>query len=682
LGRALRGETNATGSFNDASFDEDVTLYGPAVLPLATVVFHINRALSAAIFGDEANLDKHSMAAIPLMPFIKGIYCTVPGYLLPSLALANRIRQAPLEERASLLTELDTHRDWMAKRAADAPINFSHLVHFIEAERAWALDDFQGALTAFDTALDELHTRQRPWHKALITERAAHFQREHGLEYSGRRLLVEAKEAYAAWGATAKVQQMEQEHPFLRVTNNAENSARISLEGQSKTLHSTAAHSSAVRGTDIFSSDAIDLLAVLKASQVLSSQTSLDQLQIQLAEVLSAMTGATTVQMLIWNEETKEWSLPSSATDLGAPLAVEAAGARGLLPLSAFRYAERTLQPLLVEDATRDDRFARDPYFTDKEQCSLMLAPILSQGQLRAILYLENSLSSGAFSHDRLDTVLLIAGQLTVSLDNALLYASLVQANVKAEGAREEAERANAAKSEFLSRMSHELRTPLNAILGFGQILERQEGLTPIQAESAEHILKGGRHLLGLVNEVLDITMAESGQMSLSLQPVAAKEIVGEVLQMIRPLAQQQNIGLEGCDSSEGCESSACDYRIIADRQRLQQVLFNLISNAVKFNGETGRVTVSCSPGETGSEGAGHLEIAVSDTGPGISEEKLHRLFTPFDRLDAEKRGIAGTGLGLVISKRLVEAMNGSLSVQSTPGQGTTFTIKLPMAAD
>jgi diguanylate cyclase (GGDEF)-like protein len=178
-----------------------------------------------------------------------------------------------------------------------------------------------------------------------------------------------------------------------------------------------------------FSTDAIDLLSILRASQALSSETNLDRLRNRVVEVLGAMAGATTVWVLLHGDDGQDWVLPAptgaTGTDSAATISVEEAGAAGLLPLSAFRYAERTREPLLVEDATRDDRFTRDPYLAGVTCCSLLVVPILIRGALHAVVLLENRLSRGAFTADRLDGVMLIAGQLAVSFDNALVYASL-----------------------------------------------------------------------------------------------------------------------------------------------------------------------------------------------------------------------------------------------------------------
>jgi PAS domain S-box-containing protein len=234
--------------------------------------------------------------------------------------------------------------------------------------------------------------------------------------------------------------------------------------------------------------------------------------------------------------------------------------------------------------------------------------------------------------------------------------------------ARLEAERANRAKSEFLSRISHELRTPLNAILGFAQVLQLDD-LGDEKKESVLQILRGGEHLLALINEVLDIARIEAGHLALSSEPVNAGDIVQLAMELVQPLAQQRDVALVVG------ESRAADAVILADRQRLNQILLNLLSNAVKYNRRGGRVTVGFEevPGE-------RLRIVVTDTGIGISPDKLERLFQPFDRLGAEQTPIEGTGLGLAVSRGLAEAMGGTLGVTSEVDRGSTFWIELALS--
>ena len=234
--------------------------------------------------------------------------------------------------------------------------------------------------------------------------------------------------------------------------------------------------------------------------------------------------------------------------------------------------------------------------------------------------------------------------------------------------AKEEADRANRAKSEFLSRMSHELRTPLNAILGFGQLLERQNP-TEQQRSRVEHIISAGRHLLNLINEVLDISRIEAGHLQLSVEPVAVAVVLDEALNLMRPLAADRSMELSVDVQLES------DLHVLADGQRLKQVLLNLLTNAVKYTAVGGRVAVTVDTSDPSK-----LRLVVTDTGAGIASDKLRRLFTPFDRLGVELSGVEGTGLGLALCQRLMHAMGGEIGVTSRVGKGSAFWIELPAA--
>jgi len=225
--------------------------------------------------------------------------------------------------------------------------------------------------------------------------------------------------------------------------------------------------------------------------------------------------------------------------------------------------------------------------------------------------------------------------------------------------------RADNAKSEFLSRMSHELRTPMNAILGFSQLLAMD--LEGTHADYLQRIQRAGGHLLGLIDEVLDISRVEAGAMQMSIEAVPIAGVVEEVAEMIRPVAADRRI-----EVTTRLEDVAGAH-VLADPQRLTQVLLNLASNAVKYNRDHGSLSMAA------ELRAGRVLLAVADTGPGIPTADLDRLFQPFDRLGAEANGIEGTGLGLALSRQLVDAMDGTIAVVSSE-QGTTFTVDLPVA--
>jgi signal transduction histidine kinase/ActR/RegA family two-component response regulator len=242
-----------------------------------------------------------------------------------------------------------------------------------------------------------------------------------------------------------------------------------------------------------------------------------------------------------------------------------------------------------------------------------------------------------------------------------------VNAHEAVRRAKEEAERANEAKSRFLSHMSHELRTPLAAIMGFAELLHRDERDERRRSWSG-YVLDGGRHLLAIVNELLEVSRIEAGRMMLSTEPVDAQRAVDDVLDLVTPLAAERGVTLERA-SGERLGRAA-----LADPMRLKQVLLNLVANAIKYNSEGGSVSIALE--ETADL---MVAIRVTDSGPGIDPEKIEQLFTPFERLGAEHGTVAGSGLGLVVTKGLVEAMGGRVAVASTLGVGTTFTVELPL---
>ncbi|MDX1347779.1 MAG: ATP-binding protein [Thiomicrorhabdus chilensis] len=242
------------------------------------------------------------------------------------------------------------------------------------------------------------------------------------------------------------------------------------------------------------------------------------------------------------------------------------------------------------------------------------------------------------------------------------------------QGAKREAEAANQAKSGFLSSMSHELRTPLNSIIGFSDLLANAR-LTESQNRQVNNIRQSGYHLLELINQVLDLSTIESGNVELSLETVDMKDVIDSCLSSIQPMAERNGIAVD-YDRPKNCDAT-----IKADYTRVKQVLLNYLSNAIKYNKDNGRVSISCERFEVGPSGEGEafLKVSVDDTGVGIPESKQHKVFEPFNRLGIESKSIEGTGIGLNISQKIIELMNGETGFTSVEGQGSTFWFTLPL---
>ncbi|MHA6617001.1 AAA family ATPase [Pseudonocardia sp. DLS-67] len=565
--------------------------------PVALLVAHLTRAIAAAVFGEPAEMSRHAASAMPLLPAALGLYPTAVAHLLRGLALAGDVRAADEDERADLLSELDGVVHWLGARAADAPENLLHLQWLVEAERAWAVGDFRAAAVAFDAARRESALRRRPWHRALIAERAARFFLEHGLDHTGHELLAQARAQYAAWGAAAKTEQLDWAYPALRPPAD--------LPHRRSTVAS---------GT-------LDLLGVLSASQALSSETSVERLHTRVADVLSAMTGATAVHLLLWSGDRDDWVQPAAPPG----------GTQPAPPMSVLRYARRLREPLVVTDATDDDRFARDPYFAGAGCCSLLALPVLSRGALRAVLLLENRLIRGAFTVDRLDAVALIAGQLAVSLDNAQLYAELSASRARIVAAADQERR----------RIERDLHDGAQQrLVSLALQLDAARAAVPPELDP----------LAGRLRAALDEANGaarELREIARGIHPAILVE--GGLPPALRTLARRSTLPVDLRIRAEGrlpepVEVSA--YYVVAEA----------LTNAAKHAlASTVTVTVEADADR------GALHVTVHDDGPGGAD--LMR------------------GTGLLGIKDRVEALGGRVDVDSPPGAGTRLIAQLPLTA-
>jgi signal transduction histidine kinase len=605
LAGVLRGESSAAA--------EAVLADRYAGNPFGLLHAHVTRAIAAAIFGDPAGLARHTAAAMPLLPSAQGLYLTAVARLLRGLALAGQARTTDGDERGDLLSELDQVARWLAARAADAPDNFLHLLRLLEAERAWAAGDFHAAVLAFDAARREAAPRQRPWHRALIAEHAARFYLAHGVEHAGFDLLARARQQYRAWGATAKVGQLDWAYPALRPQPDTTGEHGAEQPGDFPQRRGTV-----TTGT-------VDLLGILSASQALSSETSIGRLHARVVQVLSAMTGATGVNLLLWSEDGQDWLL--SAPEGGGAVVAGGTGQDRAAPMSVLRYVQRTREPLVTADAAGDDRFARDPYFAGVDCCSLLAVPILSHGALKAVLVLENRLIRGAFTTGRLDGVQLIAGQLAVSLDNAQLYAEVAASRARILAAADETRR----------RIERDLHDGIQQrlvilTLLLGRLRDRVPDDVRADVDEARHELDATHQELRDLSQGVHPTILVEAGLGAAIRALARRS----------PLPVRVQLRVAG-RLPGSCEVTA--YYVAAEA----------FTNAAKHAGASAVDIVV-------EEAGGMLRVQVRDDGAGGAD--------------------ASRGSGLTGLRDRVEAVGGSMTVDSPAGAGTVLTVLLPVTTD
>lgn len=407
-------------------------------------------------------------------------------------------------------------------------------------------------------------------------------------------------------------------------------------------------------------------------SKILSGRADLDKL---LSETMKTLLNLFRVERawLLYpcDPDASSWGVPVEVTHpdfpgayiSGKPIPMDKSAA------DVFRLALSRKEPI-TQDFSREKIPVAAKTYEIQSQIIMALHP---RGEKPWLLGLHQCRQNRGWSEDEIRMFHDIGQRITDTLTNRLLLQRLgneLEWRKKTEQeliiAKEQAEEANLAKSEFLSSMSHELRTPMNAILGFGQLLT-MESLLPEHKDLAEEILNAGNHLLALINEILDLEKIEAGRVQVSLEPVALSNILQECEALILPQARSRQIKIDMNYIFSGA------YSVMADRVRLKQVLLNILTNAVKYNREFGSIKVICRPK------GNRLQISISDSGIGIAKERQHGLFTAFERLGAETTDIEGTGIGLVITKSLLELMDGDISFQSEAGKGSTFHITLPM---
>jgi predicted ATPase/signal transduction histidine kinase len=579
---------------------------------------------------------------------IASIY--VPIYTFyHTLALISQY-ESVIERKKATLKSINKFIGKLKVWAKSSPSNYQSKYFLSVAERSKLFKQHLKAAEYYDFAIDAASKASNHFEAALSNELAAEFYFSLNKPRIAEAYIKESYSKYSLWGALSKVQDLETRYPQIFKIRQNEHDFDTT-----RTINSTSTSKST------FSK--LDSLTVLKASQAISEELVLDKLLNKLMKILIESAGAQTGSLILARENKLELIASSSVNDgdltLQHSISIENATQ---IPSSIINYVARTQEIIILKNATDDSTFFVDPYINQHQPKSILCLPMVNQGKLVGIIYLENNLAHGAFRGNHLEILKLLCAQAGISLDNAQLYNDL-----KESKAREQAEKEmNEMKSRFLSIASHEFRTPLTTILGTSDLIKHygQNWTQDKRITYLERINNNVQNMVGLLDEILFLSKGEAGKTEIRLELINLIEFCQESVDSAQLGAKSgQTINFSFPDKS---------VNVSLDRKLLQHILVNLLSNAVKYSFPESVVRFDLLFEND------EITFQIQDKGIGIPEEDLNQLFESFHR--AKNVGkLPGSGLGLSIVKQSVNLHGGKINVQSQENVGTTFTVVIPV---
>ncbi len=651
-------------------FNAEETLPGLLTTNYGMAIFavYLAQTMLSYLFGDYATATAQAKLATHYESANAGVVVVAIHQFYYSLAMLAHYSQVDASTQQIYLAQVTANQTKMQYWATHAPMNFQHKYDLVAAEIARVSGEYWSATKLYETAIGGARANGYLAEEALACELATKFYLTQHLEELVHTYLSKAYYLYQRWGALAKLQSLENTTPSLQ---NVAWSPGLTTG----TVIAATTVRPTVMDTTRFTSNTewLDLSSIMKATQVLSEEIVLDKLLTTMMHTLIENAGAQRGVLIL--AQNQQWVIQAEGTIQKTTVQVlQALPLAGQLPMTVINYVLRTKQPLVLDHAQQEAKYQADDYIRKHSLKSLLCLPLLHQQRLVGIIYLENNLAEGVFTPARFRVLTLLSSQMAISLENALFVTQLQQAQQAEVQARQAAEAANYTKTAFLANVSHEFRTPLNGILGYTQLFLNEPSLTEKQLTRMNVIHRSGKHLLTLVDDILDISKLQTARVQLQLSNLYLNKCLTDIAEIFRDQANQKGLLFQYQATAQ------LPIGVWADTKRLRQILLHLLSNALKFTQQGGTVTFQVqSESCTDRIGWHHFRFIVTDTGCGIAEANWARIFIPFEQVSDWLHKSEGAGLGLALAKQLVELMDGQITVTSQLGQGSTFTVQLDL---